>query len=59
MLKYNNLIREINRTNMKMEDVDKNIEIKLAKALKMKKQILSYFLSKQSFAPPYISTRSL
>ena len=45
MLKYNNLIKQTNRANMKMEDVEKIADIQWAKTLKKEKAELALISS--------------
>ena len=58
MMKDNKLIKQTKRTNMKMADVEKIVDIQQAKTLKNEKNKAYFnFLSKKSFVPPYISTK--
>ena len=60
MMKDNKLIKQTKRTNMKMADVEKIVDIQQAKTLKNEKNKAYFnFLSKKSFVPPYISTKNI
>ena len=48
MLKYNNLIKQTNKRNMKMEDVKKIVHIQWAKALRNEKTKLALISSANS-----------